>query len=103
MNDDTFFERLRNDAQPLRYEPDDVTWTRLQARVRDRIRTPATVAQLLAAWFRPVAASIAALTLATAIGSAWYQQTHDVTPTATIDAIASPADTPSDGDTLSAD
>ena len=31
MNDDQFFERLRDDASRLRYEPDDITLTRLAA------------------------------------------------------------------------
>ena len=34
---DRFFERLRDDAPRLRYEPDDVLLTRLTARVRERV------------------------------------------------------------------
>lgn len=104
MSDDRFFERLRDAAGPLRYEPDDVAFTRLQARVRDRIRTPQTVAQLLAGWFRPVAVSIAVLTLVTALGSAWYQQNHEMSTTASLDAMAttsSSVDVSVDGDTFS--
>jgi len=93
MNDDKFLERLRNDAAPLRYEPDDVTVSRLRARVRDRIAAQATVAQLLAGWFRPMVTSIAALALAAVLGTAWMQQQNDTTISspATVDSIASSA------------
>lgn len=73
-DDDKFFERLRRDAATLRYEPDDVMRVRIAAGVRARIAArsaPATVSQLLASWFRPLAASIAALSLAAAIGLAF--------------------------------
>jgi hypothetical protein len=73
MNDDPFLERLRDDARQLRYEPaDEVVWDRLAARVRDRIllaRTP-TVAQLLAGWLRPLAASLAALLIVASFAAA---------------------------------
>jgi hypothetical protein len=86
MNDDNFLEQLRGDARQLRYEPDDVTWVRLQARVRERITARPTVAQLLAAWGRPVTASLAALSLVAALSVAWLVQTRD---TATVDSLAS--------------
>jgi len=70
MNDDQFFERLRGDAAPLRYEPDAFALARLRARVRERILLRPTVAQLLAAWFRPLAATLGAIGLAAAIGVA---------------------------------
>ncbi|MBK5258142.1 MAG: hypothetical protein JJE51_00985 [Thermoanaerobaculia bacterium] len=77
MSDDRFFERLRADASGLRYEPDSVTLSRLAAKVRARIAQP-TVAQLLALWFRPLAASLAAIALAAAIGLTTLQ-TDDLT------------------------
>jgi len=77
MTDDKFFERLRADARPLRYEGDDFLSTRLAARVRERIARPATVSQLLAAWARPVAASLAALVLSVTIGLTWTQRHQD--------------------------
>lgn len=67
MSDERFFEHLRSDASALRYEPDSVTLSRLAANVRTRIAQP-TVAQLLASWLRPLAASLAAIALAAAIG-----------------------------------
>ena len=60
MSENDFFERLRADARPLRYEPDPVALARIRARIRSGIERP-TVAQLLAAWFRPVLATVAAL------------------------------------------
>lgn len=60
------FERIRADAAPLRYEPDAVMLSRIAARVRERIAQP-TVAQLLAAWLRPLAASLVAVALAAVI------------------------------------
>ena len=72
MTDEKFFERLRRDAAALRYEGDPMMRTRIAARVRERIAlAPPTVTQLLARWFRPVAASLAALGLAAAIGLAF--------------------------------
>jgi negative regulator of sigma E activity len=72
MTDEKFFERLREDAAALRYEPDDLMRVRIAARVRARIAAqPApSVSQVLAAWFRPLAASLAALALAATIGLA---------------------------------
>jgi hypothetical protein len=70
MTDDRFFEHLRADAVALRHEPDDRTLSRLRARIRESIERPATVAELLAAWFRPLAATLAAVAIAAAIGAA---------------------------------
>ena len=65
MSDDRFLERLREDAAMLRYEPRDAfAWTRLAARVRERVNRPADVSQLLARWFRPIAASFLLLAVA---------------------------------------
>lgn len=88
MSEDKFFERLRAEAGPLRYEPsDEAVWTRLQARIRDRIdHAQPDVAQMIAGWFRPLLASLAALTLVTAFGVAYYEQAHDTG--ASIDALA---------------
>ena len=66
-DDDEFFERLRGDAAPLRYRVDEATLTRIRARIQQRIAGP-TVTQLLAAWFRPLAAGMAAVAIAAAIG-----------------------------------
>ena len=87
MSEDRFFERLRAEAAPLRYEPrDDAMWTRLQARIRERIETSQQdVAQMIAKWFRPLVASLAALTLVTALGVTYYEQSHD---SASIDSLA---------------
>ncbi len=82
MSDDRFFERLREDAQPLRYEPDDFMVTRITARVRERISigTSTAVAGTLARWFRPLATSMAALALAATLGLVWVSHTAQQTP-----------------------
>ena len=69
MTDDPFFAKLRNDARPLRHEPDEATLSRIRARIQSHIEnSQPTVAQLLAAWFRPLVAGAAAIALAAAIG-----------------------------------
>lgn len=68
-DDDKFFERLRGDAAPLRYQADDVKLARIRARIHERLVRPG-VADVLAAWFRPLAAGLAALALAAAISMA---------------------------------
>lgn len=69
MTDDPFFAKLRNDARPLRHVPDEATLSRIRARIQSHIeKTQPTVAQLLAAWFRPLVAGAAAIALAAAIG-----------------------------------
>ena len=60
MNENDFFERLRTDARPLRYEPDEIALARIRARIRAAIERP-TVSSMLAAWFRPVLAAVAAI------------------------------------------
>jgi hypothetical protein len=77
MTDDPFLERLRDEARALRYDAGDAAYTRLTARIRERVTTPATVSQLLALWFRPVVASVAAIALTASLGLTWYQQTHE--------------------------
>ena len=76
MSDDRFLERLRDDARTLQYQPhDDAIWTRLPAKIRARIEArPASAAQLLAVWFRPIAASLTALALAATLGLAWFER-----------------------------
>ncbi len=72
MTDDPFFAKLRNDARPLRHEPDQATLSRIRARIHSHLmensRNEQTVAQLLAAWFRPIVASAAAIAIVAAIG-----------------------------------
>lgn len=85
MNDETFFERLRNDARQLQHQPDDVTVTRLSARIRARLAAQPTVAQLLAGWLRPLAAVAAAIALAATLSITWETQNHD---NPTVDQIA---------------
>lgn len=86
MNDDNFLERLRGDARQLRYEPGDAAWVRLQARVRERIAARPTVSDFLAAWFRPLAASLAALSLVAALSATYYAEMRDQV---TLDSLAS--------------
>ncbi len=82
MIDDTFLEQLRNDARQLQYEPDDVMTTRIAARVRARVSEEAAggVTQLLARWFRPVVASLAALSLAAIVGVGWLELSPEPAP-----------------------
>jgi hypothetical protein len=69
-DDDKFFEKLRVQASPLRYEPDPASLERIRARIQERIAEPQTVAALLAAWFRPLAAALTAVAILAAIGLA---------------------------------
>jgi len=88
MSDERFFERLRGDARTLRYEPDDMSASRVAARVRSRIAaTPPTVAQLLAAWARPLAVSLAALALAATISLTWIDRQDTLAASPTIDSV----------------
>lgn len=68
MTDEEFFQRLRGDARTLRHQPDEATLARIRARIEAHIAPP-SVAQLLAAWFRPLAATALALSLAAVIGT----------------------------------
>ena len=68
MNEDRFLDRVRSDARGLKYEIDGVATNRLSARIRARLDQPASMSQFIAAWFRPLAASLTALALATGIG-----------------------------------
>jgi hypothetical protein len=71
-----FYERLRGDAAGLRYEPDTVALARMTARIRGRVAEP-TVTELLARWFRPVAAAVTALAIIAAIGAATVDTPND--------------------------
>ncbi|HEY3053821.1 MAG TPA: hypothetical protein VGK04_10595 [Thermoanaerobaculia bacterium] len=73
MSDDRFFDRVRQDARKLRYEANDAVRTRLAARVRARIEQP-TVSEFLAAWFRPLAATLSALALVASIGLTLFER-----------------------------
>jgi hypothetical protein len=77
MSDDRFLDRLRDDARSLRHEIDPITSTRLAARIRSRLTEP-TVAQFIAAWFRPLAASLSALALVAGIGIALLERDQPV-------------------------
>lgn len=69
MNDEELFQRLRGDARPLRYEPDEATLARIRVSIEAQLAAPQpTVSQLLAAWFRPLVATAAAIAIAAAIG-----------------------------------
>jgi hypothetical protein len=65
-HDDDFFERLRAGARPLRYQPDEIALSRIRAHIHETIERP-TVAEMLAAWFRPVLATVAALAAAAVV------------------------------------
>ena len=67
---DDFLERLKADAAPLRYRPDEIALSRIRARIRERVAAPPTVAQLIASWFRPLAAAVAIVAVAAGIGLA---------------------------------
>jgi hypothetical protein len=69
MSDDNFFERLRTDAGALRHQPDENTLARIRTRIREQVERP-TVMQILATWFRPLAATLTAIAIAAAIGVA---------------------------------
>jgi hypothetical protein len=83
MSNDPFFERLRAEAQTLRYEPSNVAVTRMSARIRERIATP-TVSQLLANWMRPLTLSLGAIALASTLGVVWYESHETVAMESTI-------------------
>jgi hypothetical protein len=69
-DDDKFFERLRADARTLQARPDERELARIRARIHERIMPRATVAELLAGWLRPLAATLSAIALAATLGLA---------------------------------
>ena len=78
MSEDRFFERLRSDAEQLRYQPrDEFAWTRLIARIREAVRRQPNVPQLLARWVRPITASFVMLALAAAMTITWIERAHE--------------------------
>jgi hypothetical protein len=93
MSDDRLMERLREEAQALRYEPGEEVFIRLRARVRSRIVVaPPTVSQLLAGWLRPVGFALGALVVTVSLAVTIEQQrSHEAN--ATIDTITASADT----------
>jgi hypothetical protein len=99
MTDDRFFERLRDDARELRYEPDDVSLTRLSARVRERVAAQPTVESFLARWFRPLAMSLSVLALIATLGVQWYERAQQQTATLEAAMSADPVEISVDGNT----
>jgi hypothetical protein len=67
-DDDKFFERLRADARALRRQPDEQTLERIRLRIHERIAPRPTIVDLLAAWFRPLAATAVAIAIAALLG-----------------------------------
>jgi len=103
MNDDRFFERLRDDARHLQITPDGVTAARIAARVRARVAAQPTMSQMLAAWLRPVLASVTALAFAAIVGLTWLDAAETSSNNVTMDAMASSTSTYEmalDGETL---
>lgn len=79
MTDDPFFARLRNDARTLRHQPDEATLARIRARIHAHLESQQpSVADLLAAWFRPLIATAAALALVAAIGTTVVRNSEEV-------------------------
>lgn len=78
---DEFPERLRRAARELRYSPDDpFVADRIRSGVERRIASRMTLAELLAAWFRPLAAAAAAFALVVAVAGSAIE--NSVTPEA---------------------
>ena len=98
MTDERFFERLREDAQNLRYQPDEVMLSRLTARVRARVGAQPTVESFLARWFRPLAMSLTALALAASLGVEWYVNNQQQSTTLEA-AMSAPVEISVDGNT----
>lgn len=76
-HDDDFFARLRQDAAPLRHRPDEATLARIRARIQERIAPQPTVAELIASWFRPLAAAIAVVAIIAGVGLATIDLPED--------------------------
>ena len=68
---DDFLARLRAGAAPLRHQPDEATLARIRTRIHARIaEKEPTVAEIIASWFRPLAAAVAVVIIAAGIGLA---------------------------------
>lgn len=89
MTDERFLERLRDDAEPLRFEAGDFMQARIAARVRERIAAQPGVAQFLARWFRPLGAALSAIALAATLSVAWAEQQAPDSSAPTLDAVTS--------------
>jgi hypothetical protein len=102
-DNDNFLDRLRTDARPLRYEPDEFMSTRIAARVRERIAadSQAGIAQVLARWFRPVVASLATLALVATLGIQWAEQSQTASPASLDSMTTQTVDISVGGDTFS--
>jgi len=74
MSEDNFFDKLREHAAHLRYVPDDFVRARLTARIRERVRSQPSVAQMLARWFRPITASFVTLAIVAALSVSWIER-----------------------------
>ncbi|HYO75021.1 MAG TPA: hypothetical protein VE010_01055, partial [Thermoanaerobaculia bacterium] len=72
--------RLRSDARPLRHQPDEQTLARIRQRIHEHIAqvpprsAPTSVVELLAAWFRPLAAAAVAIALTASAGVVAFQR-----------------------------
>jgi hypothetical protein len=77
MSDDRFLEHLREHAASLRFDADPQMSARIAARVRGRISAQPGVAQFLARWIRPLAASLTALALAASVSVVWIDPRSD--------------------------
>src|SRR5882672_10970865 len=78
MTEDRFLEKLREDSAQLRFEPrDSALWTRLPARIRERIHNQPSVSQMLARWFRPITVSLVALSIVATLSVTWIEHTRD--------------------------
>ncbi len=100
MTDDKFLERLRDDATPLRYTPQDgFVWTRLAARIRARVHTDTTVAGMLARWLRPVTASFVMLALVASLSVTWVERREASNGNELV--ASNPVEITVDGDTYS--
>ncbi len=103
MSDDRFLERLREEAAQLRFEPRDAfLWTRLRARVRERLEHPTNVAQMLARWFRPVTAFFLVLAVGAALSITWVERAHESSYVSeAMVSSSTPVEITLDGDTFS--
>ena len=86
MNEEQFFDRLRDDARQLRYEADPFMSTRIAARVRERVAQQPRVSTFLARWLRPIAASMTAIAFVACVSVAWIERASS--ETATLDSIS---------------
>ncbi len=100
MSEDKFLERLREHSSQLRYEPqDDALWTRLPAKIRERVRHQPTVVQMLARWVRPITASFVMLALVAGLSVSWIERSRE--SAYAVDAMGSNLEISVDGDTFS--